>query len=113
MQLQLQLGDEWRVRRVACGKVDDAVRQTTNDRLAYNYNNVDADDDEVQPETGKRRGDREQIPWCIAKPQEAGQLLLLEAAVSCGKDTQKPSQGKGKYWHSLSECSRRQAGSQG
>lgn len=40
---------------MACGKVDDAVRQTTNDRLAYNYNNVDADDDEVQPETGKRR----------------------------------------------------------
>lgn len=53
---------------MACGKVDDAVRQTTNDRLAYNYNNVDADDDEVQPETGKwgtgRRGegDREQTP---------------------------------------------------
>lgn len=40
---------------MACGKVDDAVRQTTNDRLAYNYNNVDADDDEVQPETGKKR----------------------------------------------------------
>lgn len=55
-----------RVMRLACGKVDDAVRQTTNDRLAYNYNNVDADDDEVQPETGKRRqrrgGDREQTP---------------------------------------------------
>lgn len=51
---------------MACGKVDDAVRQTTNDRLAYNYNNVDADDDEVLPETGKGRqrrgGDREQTP---------------------------------------------------
>lgn len=51
---------------MAYGKVDDAVRQTTNDRLAYNYNNVDADDDEVQLETGKRRqrrgGDREQTP---------------------------------------------------
>lgn len=61
------------------------------------------------PEGGE---DREQTPWWIAKPQKAGQLLLA-AAVSCGKDTQKPSQGKGKYWHSLSECSRRQAGSQG
>lgn len=53
----------WRVAKwmMQCDK-----RQTTNDRLAYNYNNVDADDDEVQPETGKEAerggGDREQTP---------------------------------------------------
>lgn len=69
-----------RVTRAACGKVDDAVRQTTNDRLAYNYNNVDADDDEVQPETGKRRGGQGTNPIMYSRAAGGG----AAAAAACG-----------------------------
>lgn len=41
LQLGVACGAHWRVWHVACGTLYDAVRQTTSDRLAYNYNNVD------------------------------------------------------------------------